>query len=102
MVQAAVYILLHGRAYTRGFSVSGATLSIQTSFCFFPGKEIRKVTPLMFGILASLACPEAIPEAWAGHPHKTQVYEAFLSGAGHPGVEAGAELEGWLRIQPHL
>lgn len=31
------------RSYTRGFSVSGVTLSLQTSFCFFPGKEIRKL-----------------------------------------------------------
>lgn len=50
------YLLPHGRPYTRGFSVSEATPSTQTSFFFFPGEEIRKkVTPPMFGILTSLA-----------------------------------------------
>ena len=64
MVQATVYILLVCRPYTRGFSVSGAPLSVQMSFCFFPGKETRKVTfqhlPSQFGILA---WPEAIPDS---------------------------------------
>lgn len=50
--------LPHGRPSTAGFSVSGATLSVQASFLFFPGKEIRKkVTPPMSGTLTSSAWP---------------------------------------------
>lgn len=63
-----------------------------------PCKEIRKVIPPVFGILASLAWPEATQTACSGHPHKAQVRGVFLSVAGHRGVGAGAELEGW----PHL
>lgn len=36
MVQASVHIVLYGRSCTRGFSVSGPTLSARTSFFFFP------------------------------------------------------------------
>lgn len=60
IVQASVHIVLYGRSCTRGFSVSGPTLSARTSFFFFPGKDIRKkVTPPVFGVLESLACPQA-------------------------------------------
>lgn len=63
-----------------------------------PCKEIRKVILPEFGILASLAWPEATQMACGGHPHKAQVRGVFLLVAGHHGVGAGAELEGW----PHL
>lgn len=43
MIQAPVYVVPHGGvSYTRGFSVSGTTLSVTASFLFlFPGEETR-------------------------------------------------------------
>jgi hypothetical protein len=42
-IQVSVYVVPHGTSYTRGFSVSATTPSVQTSFFFFPSEEIRKL-----------------------------------------------------------
>lgn len=97
MVQATVYVLLHPDP-TQGGSLSLESLCHYRRPSAFSLAKRSESYPIIFGLLASLASPEAIPDSLGWTSPQSPGLWGFLSGAGHPEVESGAKLEGWFGI----